>query len=88
MDQVTWKGLCTILVAWMVTLLSDMILYFVLKWVYGTPVSLIVLEVQTKITLHSNNVLPINCCGCNKQFLLHLVYILLFELLVILAFVV
>ena len=88
MDQVTWKGLCTILVASMATLLSDMILYFVLKWVYGTLVSLTVLEVKTKITLHNNNVLPINCCGCNKQFLLHLVYILLFELLVILAFVV
>ena len=43
---------------------------------------------KKKITLHNNNVLPINFCGCNKQFLLHLVYILLFELLVILAFVV
>ena len=53
--QVTWKGLCTILVAWMVTLSSDMILYFVLKWVYGTPVSLAVSEVQTKIALHNND---------------------------------
>ena len=47
MDKVTWKDLSSILVAWMVTLLSDMILYFVLKWVYGTPVSLTVSEVQT-----------------------------------------
>ena len=49
------KGLCTILVAWMVTLSSDMILYFVLKWVYGTPVSLAVSEVQAKIALHNND---------------------------------
>ena len=45
----------------------DMILYFVLKWVYGTPVSLTVLEVQIIITLHNNNILPINCCRGNKQ---------------------
>ena len=61
---------------------------FCTKMGYGTLVSLTVLEVKTKITLHNNNVLAINCCGCNKQFRLHLVYILLFELLVILAFVV
>ena len=47
MDRVTWKGLSTISVAWMVTLLSDMTLYFVLKWVYETPESLTVSEVQT-----------------------------------------
>ena len=45
----------------------DMILYFVLKWVYGTPVSLTVSEVQIIITLHNNNILPINCCRGNKQ---------------------
>ena len=47
MDKVTWKGLSTISVAWMVTLLSDMTLYFVLKWVNETPESLTVSEVQT-----------------------------------------
>ena len=46
MDKVTWKGLSTISVAWMVTLLSDTTLYFVLKWVYETPESLTVSEVQ------------------------------------------
>ena len=45
----------------------DMMLYFVLKWVYGTPVSLTVVEVQIIITLHNNNILPINCCRGNKQ---------------------